>query len=414
MCYRILIAGILLFLGGFSFDARAQQSQPYVVENVKIALKGISPVEARDQALDAAQLKAFKALFRGLNQGMELPFDQSRVGGLVQDFELVDEQITPDRYAATYTFRFKRAATQEMIREVQYAAQGVVPPADGQYSTLFAKGASAQGQKVSLLLPYWKTATGVSLWGGENLWQGTWRRLEAQAAAENGFVLPIGDLADQRELGDSLPENQEVIHTLLARYQTSDLVVAVGERAISSITTTLYKAKDGGLVFWKVIDSPLGPTDDPYSVAAGQVMAEIRGQSNPQTTSRLPQDAAQAGQMPNAAPSSPGEMEPGAGQQTPPFYNTDATPPMSAQNLLKAYSMFSSGKEWVQIRTLLSPENGIASLRVLSLMPRSAVVELQLVDPLPTVQKKLAQQDVLLELRPNGTKQAYFLQRKRR
>ncbi len=171
--FLILFALVLIALPAYAQKA-------YEVENVKINLKNVNPVEARDKAFNAAQLKAFKALFRSLNKGEVLEFDEARIPALIEDFELIDEQIAPDRYAATYTFRFRRLASEEFARETQYE-QGITVanetnndpdapynpsnPQQGytgpQYSQLYAQGnnnvrKTANVLKPPLLLPYWK------------------------------------------------------------------------------------------------------------------------------------------------------------------------------------------------------------------------------------------------------------------
>ncbi len=210
----------------------------------------------------------------------------------------------------------------------------------------------------------------VALWGQGNKWQETWRRLENATAAGRGFILPIGDLSDMRYTSDSLPQNRQAVEQLLSRYQVDHMVVAVGEMASGSITTTLYKSDDQGIKLWKVIDSPIGPQADPYSVAAGQIMAEIRGNSNPAVTSRTNQSAvqipgAEGGQIPNIDR-----------DDDVPFFQAAPSP---TQQVIRAKSRFQTPQEWLRLKDSMSAENGIHQVRVISLTPKSAMVELHLV-----------------------------------
>ena len=403
MMSRILMLFVLMMI---ALPAQAQKA--YEVENVKISLQNVNPVEARDKAFEAAQLKAFKALFRSLNKGEVLEFDESRVSSLIEDFELIDEQIAPNRYAATYTFRFQRLASEEFARETQYqqgfAQQKAVDPdapynpnAQNQgytgthYSKLYGQNnirKTATVLKPPLLLPYWKTDGNVVLWGQENRWQNTWRRLENSTETGRGFVLPIGDLSDMRYTSGRLPQSGEAVQQLKARYQVEQLIVAVGERAVSSITTTLYTSDDRGLKLWKVIDSPIGPSADPYSVAAGQIMAEIRGNSNPAITSRPPQVATNinrenTGQIPNVDRI-----------DDEPFFQARQAP---TQQVIRAKSLFQTPKEWLRLKDNMIPENGIHQVRVISLTPKSAIVELHLSAPVQQVQRNLVGQNVALQ-----------------
>ncbi len=397
---------IALFVLMISFPAAAEK--PYTVENVKINMKGINPVEARDKAFEAAQTKAFKALFRSLNNGQDVSFDESRIPSLIADFELVDEQIAPNHYAATYTFRFKRLASEEFARETQYAQglpvqqpQTMIDPnapynpanyqkPDTPYSDLYAGQSSYQQPgKGPLLLPYWKAGETVSLWGQDNRWSNTWQRLENTVDQGSGFLLPIGDLSDMRATSAGLPESRDAISQLMARYQTNRIIVAVGERAVSSITTTLYRADENGLTFWKVVDSPIGPSTDPYSVAAGQVMAELRGNSDPAQTTRMPVTITQNNISETQQPS-----------QTPEPFFQSAKPPV--QDVIRAESRFNSPKEWLDLKAKMTPENGISNIRVLSLTPRSATVEMQLSEPVLRVQQYLGNNSVALKEHGTG------------
>lgn len=235
-----------------------------------------------------------------------------------------------------------------------------------------------------LLLPYWKIGESVNLWGQSNRWSNTWQRIENKTEKGKGFLLPIGDLDDMRVTSEGLPETSDQISQLMARYQTDQVVVAVGERAISSITTTLYRADTNGLTFWKVIDSPLGPSADPYSVAAGQVMAELRGNSNPARTSSMPLTA----QRQNVIEA------PAIAQEPEPFFQQPTVP---VNSVIRAESRFNSPKEWLELKAKMTPENGISNIRVISLTPRSATVEMQLSEPVISVQQYLGDDSIALK-----------------
>lgn len=392
----------------FALPATAQPGaqKAYEVENVKINLKNVNPVEARDKAFEAAQIKAFKALFRSLNNGETLEFDESRVPSLIEDFELIDEQIAPSRYAATYTFRFRRLASEEFARETQYeqGLQQQVVDYDApynpnqpqgytgtKYSELYGQNnlrKTATRTKPPLLLPYWKSNGNFMLWGQGNRWQNTWRRLENKTETGRGFLLPIGDLSDMRYTSNGLPQGREAVEQLTARYQVDQIVIAVGEMASGSITTTLYASDERGIKLWKVIDSPIGPSTDPYSVAAGQIMAEIRGNSNPALTSRPPQVAVDlnrenSGQVPNIDR-----------VDDEPFFQARQAP---TQQVIRAKSRFQTPREWLELKESMIPANGVHQVRVISLTPKSAIVELHLSAPIQQVRRNLGNNNITLQ-----------------
>ena len=246
-----------------------------------------------------------------------------------------------------------------------------------------------------LLLPYWRDGGDLTLWGAQNPWTQTWRRLEN--VADNQFILPLGDLADMQQIGDRLPEDPRALQKLFARYQVKDAVIAIGQQTPRSITTTLYKADEAGLHFWKVMDSPLGPVSDVYSVAVGEVLRDI--QSAPAPDENYAQH--------NDEPSRGFRMSPQAA--TSPYAPTDnvASPYYNyGQNTLSAQDQpvigqaqdqrimvegrFANAQEWLQMKGLLDQVNGIGGIQIVSLKPNSAVMYMEISQSIDILRQALA------------------------
>jgi len=246
-----------------------------------------------------------------------------------------------------------------------------------------------------LLLPYWRNGGDLTLWGAQNPWTQTWRRLEN--VADNQFILPLGDLADMQQIGDRLPEDPRALQKLFARYQVKEAVIAIGQQTPRSITTTLYKADEAGLHFWKVMDSPLGPVSDVYSVAVGEVLRDI--QSAPAPDENYAQN--------NNEPSRGFRMSPQAA--TTPYAPTDnvASPYYNyGQNTLSSQDQpvigqakdqrimvegrFANAQEWLQMKGLLDQVNGIGGIQIVSLKPNSAVMYMEISQSIDTVRQSLA------------------------
>lgn len=404
--YSYLMTGLLL---ASPFSAQAQE-HVYTVEQVKIDIRGENPVEAREKAFEQAQVKAFSALSKSLNNGQAVALDIGTVAPLLKDFEITDEKIAADRYAATYTIRFNQAAVQSVMSRYGVVplppgapgytpegtpplADGTVPPADSaypventaspnqpSYSNMFngqqpVQVAAAPADDPVLLLAYWRVNGTPVLWGAGNRWADTWQRLERATTAAASFTLPIGDLADVQELGDNIPDQPEQITRLLARYQTAKAVVLVGEDSPRGITTEIYRTTPAGsLNFVKSIESPRGPSEDMYSIAAGQALAELRGGA--------------VGQAPVYTQGN-GPVAPSA---------TDA--PVKVQGpvvqMIMVESTFSNAREWMQIKTALEGAMGVARIDVVSLRPGSALIKVNMSQPVEQVIQNLRQSSLSL------------------
>lgn len=486
---------LIAFIAVFNTQS-AKAQNVYTVENVKVDISADNPVSAREQAFQQAQRKAFLALSGSLGKEGAENIDTATLSSLIKDFEIVDEKLAPNRYAATFIFRFNRNQTEQYFASyqppaltpempltppvaggfdhvddyTQYSpntypnmpqqgqpynyqppqqqygqqpvpqqqgqqpvypnqnpdlAQGTTPHMDPNtmdqnledlsYSELFARDnahtqnmnqqilngtrptpsanqqpqytqraptqqAAPQNQSV-LLLPYWRSGDNVMLWGSQNAWMKTWKKLENISA--NKFVLPLGDLTDMQQIGDQLPEDPLMLQTLLARYNVSQAVIAVGQYAPRSITTALYTATPQGLKFWQVIDSPFGPQTDLHSIAAGEVLKEMGtlGLHNPQQAP-LANDYAQTQHMQthgNAA--------------APPYYqqNSADRPVVPNQNdqFITVEGRFENAREWLQMKTLLDQINGIETIEILSLKPQSVMMNMELSQPVSSVQNAL-------------------------
>lgn len=246
-----------------------------------------------------------------------------------------------------------------------------------------------------LLLPYWRDGGDLTLWGAQNPWTHTWRRLEN--VADNQFILPLGDLSDMQQIGDRLPEDPRTLQKLFARYQVKEAVIAIGQQTPRSITTTLYKADETGLHFWKVMDSPLGPASDVYSVAVGEVLRDI--QSVPASDVNHAQNNAQSSRGFRMSPQAATSPYAPTDNVASPYYNYGQTAqnpqdqPVIGQaqdQRIMVEGRFENAQEWLQMKGLLDQVTGIGGIQIVSLKPNSAVMYMEISQSIDTVRQSLA------------------------
>lgn len=112
--YSLLIAFFALVF--MASPAKAQDDSIFTVAGVKADATAASAVEARQQAFEKAQVDAFTQLAsRFMTEDQMKAFQPPPVMEitlLVDDFEITQEQLSAVRYVGTYTFRFKKGATQ--------------------------------------------------------------------------------------------------------------------------------------------------------------------------------------------------------------------------------------------------------------------------------------------------------------
>jgi hypothetical protein len=135
--YSLLI--VFFALAGFKAGpARAQDDSILTVTGVKADATAASAVEARQQAFEKAQVDAFTQLAsRFMSEDQMKTFQPPPVMEitlLVDDFEITQEQLSAVRYVGTYTFRFKKGATQGWFASHSamppIANTGMMPPQD--------------------------------------------------------------------------------------------------------------------------------------------------------------------------------------------------------------------------------------------------------------------------------------------
>lgn len=218
----------VLLVAGWVAAARAQNADPYSA-TVKVDATAANVVKAREQARLDGERRALTEVVDGLAGGpdkVKMPtLDDNAITDMVVSFEVADERMSTVRYMADYTFHFRQADVQRVLRTA-----GVAAPAAGGAAT--AAGAPA------LVLPVYQVGTQVVLWEDPNPWRDAWTQVEAEPAANPGtaagvapaaLTVPLADMGDVATIdGDKARAGDgDALAAIGRKYGTSNVLVAV-------------------------------------------------------------------------------------------------------------------------------------------------------------------------------------------
>jgi hypothetical protein len=219
-----LWAGIVVALGVFvssagpmwaqtaAPQARRAPAEAFAIVGVAVEKIGATAAAARAEAMAEGQRQAFQRLMRRLipaGGAERVPTPPAaRLSDLVRDIEVEDEKVSPGRYSAKITVRFKPEPIRTMLRADNIA---------------FADALS----RPVLVVPVFETGGRSVLWDDPNPWREAWNaRLPRDGLVP--FVVPAGELADlsslNAEQAKALDDGR--IKALAARNGTADSIVA--------------------------------------------------------------------------------------------------------------------------------------------------------------------------------------------
>jgi hypothetical protein len=201
---------------GFIGAAAADDADDvFVIEGVRVDITAANAVAAREQAFNQAQQDAFEQLAESLLSDKQLnsfqPPDVPTISSFVRDYEITDEQLSSVRYIGTYTFRFDKRAVRNYISRGGFTFTDL-------------------SSKPVLMLPFYKDGRTEILWGDENPWLAAWN---AKGSVSNLVPVraPIGDAADMADVSDAqsmtyIPSN---LRRMMGRYHAGSVIVAVAQ-----------------------------------------------------------------------------------------------------------------------------------------------------------------------------------------
>ncbi|MDX2104517.1 MAG: DUF2066 domain-containing protein [Alphaproteobacteria bacterium] len=152
----------------------------FTIAGLAVEASAQSAAQARDQALLEGQRRAIRALLErlaGREDFARLPrVDDAGLASLVQSLEIISERSAAQRWSGQIAVRFVPDAVRALLRDA-----GI--------------GFAETTARPVLVLPVWRTPTGLVLWEQDNPWR------EALAALRGSGLVPIlvprGEPADR-------------------------------------------------------------------------------------------------------------------------------------------------------------------------------------------------------------------------
>ena len=250
-------------------QAGAQEVDVYTVSDVIVDETATSASTAREQALAAAHLAAFRRLVQRL-----VPPDQRRlvpnlplgeIAPMVLSFGIDTEKTSSVRYIGVLTFRFKRAEVRRFLQ-----VRGI--------------GFAETRSKPVLLLPVFHDGARKRLWDEPNPWFEAWKA----TPPTDGLVplqLPAGDLADVQDITAEQAATGETaeIRAITERYGAGAVIVSeaslgtgsLGQRAINVSVQIFGGPSDGQTRVRSVEIQPDEPLESAFLRAALDIQMQI-------------------------------------------------------------------------------------------------------------------------------------------
>lgn len=267
----------------------AQTATPdqYTVRGVMVDVTAANAAEARDRAILDAQRKAFVSLYQQFNpQGTPPQLDNVQLQRVVRGFEVAQERVASDRYAASFSVTFRPDAVRSLL-----AASGVAAPRVSSAAPGAAQPAAAPPPRGGpfLIVPVTKTGERSVLFEERNPWRDAWEE-RAAGTTPVAVTVPAGELEDIAALAvtDALAGSAEGLRKLETRYRTDGAVVAVLQDAgggAGRVLVTRYG--NGRLLDRETIAVPAG--DPQYLALVDQVLALVERAWRTGTMSNAPE-----------------------------------------------------------------------------------------------------------------------------
>ncbi len=371
---RTVFYGVVLslFIIPSFFTHHAQAQKPsYTVDNVRVDVTADNAVQAREQAFEAAQIKAYEMLSKRFlsgeeRQGFETP-SLSKISSLVQNFQVTDEKLSATRYSGTYEISFR----PHSIGGKQQAAQ--TPSGNILQSNMNSTARS--GAKV-LVIPVIQKDGRNFIWAN-----GPYREAWKTLATQTNVIIPMGDAQDRTAIRDdeALSYDYNRLNTLIRRYNADQTFIAVTNPQSTSngapaATVKLYEAKSGGPLFLNEMTMP---------IYAGEMPDEL--------FSRVAKQSKVAIDTKTVRKPAPTQI-------------AAAPVLLGAAGSMSAQLSFSSMRDWVAIKRNIEKTQGITSLTIKSMTAQSAIVDISYRGDLPMLAQNLRQQQLMLQspIRGNG------------
>jgi hypothetical protein len=355
---------------------------PLTVTDILVDKTDKNAVVARDQAIIEAQRTAFRSLCEKWMSPEALKTynypDDKTIAALVQDFEIKNEQISANRYMATFTVRF----SPDINNYIKIPADGAstIASSTPAASALPTAPAATMAPREVLVLPYFENTSGKKiLWEDPNPWREAWQAAGNSTAADGlTITVPLGDLADiAAGSSDAVwAEDYSVVERLRISYTVVEVALAVARKSDEKIQVDLYIYKDGRLERKKSVA--------PYTPALGDKDA---------FKPLIPQ---MIGAIRSAAPfTEGGEALSEPAREVTPLSVPPTAPPEKI--VLDATMTFDNFAQWLEVQRRLFSVSPAPSVEISSLTKSSAKFSISYDGGLDALRNALAEKGIALE-----------------
>lgn len=233
MVYRF-ICFFVLILSNLSFA-----SDVYVIKNIKIYGNNKVASQARNQAIEDGQIKAFKGLAKlhypdALNKLNTIEKDD--IFSLVEGFELSEEKRSATNYYAKLKVKFSRAHVDKFMKNIGVDFLEKEKPNiqefdqtenDWQSHNEIQKNPLVVQKKfVTLAIPIFIENKKEIWFDSDNLWLDVWQKNNQ----ENKFVLPVVDLEDLKLINKNIFKKNVIDLTpLFEKYNVNNIALYIIE-----------------------------------------------------------------------------------------------------------------------------------------------------------------------------------------
>ncbi len=218
------------------FTVYAQANEVYVIKNIKISSSNKSANIARNDAIEAGQLKAFRGLVK-----LHYPDAQNKVSkinkddifSLVESYELSEEKRSATNYYAKLKVKFSRFHVDKLMKSLGATfSESSAPTKNTEAAAALEdpKPIVAASETVipsaplltTLVVPVFIKDSKDYWFDDDNLWLSTWQKHKQSS----NFVLPLADLEDITLINkEIINKNLIDLAPLLEKYNVNNIAI---------------------------------------------------------------------------------------------------------------------------------------------------------------------------------------------
>jgi hypothetical protein len=242
---------LFIFLLFMALPVQATHANEFEVQNIAVDVQGDNAIDAREKALIKARRNAFDILTGRLldsDERSSLPqTDDQTIATMVNDFEIIREKLSKNRYLANVSINFNPRAVRGYLGRYTNAAlpDPTTQMVMGQMNTVAEQTEQTPNLK-RLILPWYGQDSDVTLWRDTNPWKQAWNSwLGTSQGRQSSLIVPIGDITDMQYFNPEKPLNFDSagLDRLLQRYKANDAIIAMADPLTNGmIRVSLYQS----------------------------------------------------------------------------------------------------------------------------------------------------------------------------